>query len=126
MDLRQIDCLVHEHVMQECRHRHVREHTERTDSGYHIYPRCVDCGVNVVEAVVPKYSSDMEAAMKVWHALRARGVYLDVQTYADFYTVVARHESGPMVKLAYDEATSLPQAICGVALLVNGVEVPKS
>ncbi|MBY6273409.1 MAG: hypothetical protein CW346_14505 [Bacillaceae bacterium] len=124
MDLRQIDCLVHEHVMQECRHRHVREHTERTDSGYHIYPRCVDCMVNVVEAVVPKYSSDMDAAMKVWEALRADGVYLDIETYADFFGVTARNEWG--VELACEEHPSLPRAITEVALLVKGVEVPKS
>lgn len=122
MDLRQIDALVAERVMHDCRHRRVQEFTERTESGLHTYQRCVDCGADISATVMPPYSSDIAAAWQVMERMAALGWLPSLEYERGEWVCHMGH-------MAYDAGYAVHEsaalAVCLAALDALGVEVPE-
>jgi SAM-dependent MidA family methyltransferase len=72
-------------------------------------------GLRLVEDFKP--STDMTAAWEVLEEMQSEGIYLDIRTYADFYMVEVRKESGHLLD-ACAQGLTAPYAICIAALKV--------
>lgn len=72
--------------------------------------------------IVPTYTENISAAWEVVEKLLAQGIHLDIKSFADFYEVTPRQESGEEMD-GTSHAVDAPLAICIVALRAVGVEI---
>lgn len=114
MELREIDFLVAEKVMNRCAHREHKKYSCQGDWG-------MECVVCRKEEYCPKYSTDFAAAGEVLNVLKREYFHVQINIFSDSVNMIIWQDD--ITPLFDAEADTIPMAISLVALKTKGVEI---